>query len=74
MQNEMTTGPDLRLRRTAMHVTASALAARINVSLSWVSRRESLAVVKEAEAQRYLAGLATFGAVPTVTVEAGKVA
>ena len=68
MHSEMTTGPDLRLRRTAMHITASALAERLNVSLSWVSRRESLAVVKEADAKRYLSGLATFGTVPTVEV------
>lgn len=52
-----------------MHVTASALAERIAVSVSWVSRRESLAVVKDKDADKYLGGLATFGTVPTVTVK-----
>lgn len=70
MQSVMTTGPDLRLRRTAMAVTATALAARIGVSVSWVSRRESLANVNEKDAAKYLTGLATFGPVPTVEVRA----
>ncbi len=69
MQSEVTTGPDLRLRRTAMNVTQTDLAARIERSVSWVTRRESLAVVKSADADRYLTGLRTFGPVPTVTVE-----
>lgn len=69
MHNEMTTGPDLRLRRTAMHVSQTELALRIGVSVSWVTRRESLAVVKDKDASRYLTGLATFGNVPTVTVK-----
>lgn len=69
MQIGMTPGPDLRLRRTAMGITQTALAKRLNVSLSWVSRRESLANVNEKDAARYLGGLATFGTVPIVKVE-----
>jgi transcriptional regulator with XRE-family HTH domain len=69
MQSDMTTGPDLRLRRTAMGVTQTDLASRIGTSVSWVTRRESLANVKPKDAEKYLTGLRTFGAVPTVTVE-----
>jgi transcriptional regulator with XRE-family HTH domain len=64
----MSTGTDLRLKRTAMNVTVSDLADRIGVPASSVSRWEtSLRVPVKAEA-RYLTALATFGTIPTVTV------
>lgn len=69
MQSDMTTGPDLQLRRVAMGVTQIALAERMGVSPNWITRRESKARVKAEDAQKYLAGLATFGTVPTVEVK-----
>lgn len=70
MQSDMTTGPDLQLRRVAMGVTQAALAARCGVTSNWISRRESKARVKAEDAEKYLTGLGTFGTVPTVEVRA----
>lgn len=69
MQVNMQTGPDLQLRRVAMGVTQAALAERIGVNPNWITRREARARVKAEDAERYLAGLATFGTVPTVEVK-----
>lgn len=69
MQRDMTTGPDLQLRRVAMGVTQAALAERIGVNPNWVTRRESKARVKAEDAEKYLTGLATFGTVPEITVK-----
>lgn len=68
----MSTGTDLRLKRTAMNVQLGDLAARIGVPASSVSRWEtSVRVPSKAEA-RYLEGLATFGTIPTVVVTTGQ--
>lgn len=74
MQSQMTTGPDLQLRRVAMGVTQAALAERMGVNANWVTRRESKARVKAEDAEKYLTGLATFGTVPTVTVQTPEAA
>ena len=70
MQSDMTTGPDLQLRRVAMGITQAALAERIGVNPNWITRRESKARVKAEDAEKYLTGLATFGTVPVVEVRA----
>lgn len=64
----MASGKDLRLRRIAMDVTASALADRIGVSSAAVSRWENSLRVTAAAEERYLRALATFGTIPTVDV------
>lgn len=64
----MTTGKELQLKRIALDVTATALAARIGVPPSAVSRWETSRRVTEKAANRYLEGLATFGTIPTVEV------
>lgn len=60
-----------------MGVTQSALAEKVNdpkthklgVPSNWITRREGKARVRPEDEAAYLAGLATFGTVPTVTVE-----
>lgn len=69
MQSEMVSGPELQLRRVAMGLTQTALQERIGARPGWVYRQETKARVKPADAERYLAGLATFGTVPTVEVK-----
>lgn len=64
----MTTGKSLQLRRIAMDVPQGALAERIGVPVSNVSRWENARIVKPKAADRYLAGLATFGTIPTIDV------
>lgn len=62
-------GNELKLTRLAMEVQAAELAARMGKSRSSVSHIESRGRVKEATAKAYLEALATFGTVPTVTIE-----
>ena len=69
MNDMQTTGPDLQLRRVAMGITQVRLAEAMGVTTNWITRRESKARVKAEDAEKYLAGLATFGTVPTVKVE-----
>jgi transcriptional regulator with XRE-family HTH domain len=64
----MTTGKQLQLRRIALDVTASDLAAVIGVPPSSVSRWENARRVTDKAAARYLEALATFGTIPTVDV------
>ncbi|MES2210946.1 MAG: helix-turn-helix transcriptional regulator [Chloroflexota bacterium] len=64
----MNTGKDLTLKRIAMDVPAGALAERIGVSGSTLSRWENSRRVTTKAADRYLAALATFGTIPTVDV------
>lgn len=64
----MTTGKNLKLKRIAMDVSQTALAEQIGVPTSSVNRWESSRVVKDKAAERYLAGLATFGTIPTIEV------
>lgn len=61
-------GKELELRRRAMDVTAGALAERIDVPASTISRWESSRRVTDKAAKRYLEGLATFGTIPTITL------
>jgi DNA-binding transcriptional regulator YiaG len=65
----MQTGRDLKLRRVAMDVSQSALAEKIGVPVSSVSRWEGARYVTTKAAERYLAALATFGTIPTVDVD-----
>lgn len=63
-------GTDLRLRRIAMGVdTIELMKAAGYKSPSSISHIETRQRVRKATADRYLEALATFGAVPTVTVE-----
>lgn len=63
----MQTGKDLKLRRVAMDVPANALADRLGVAASQISRWENSRVVTDEASTKYLEGLATFGTIPTVT-------
>jgi transcriptional regulator with XRE-family HTH domain len=62
-------GTELKLTRLAMEVQAVELAERMGKSRSSLSHIESRGRVKEATAKAYLEALATFGTVPTVTIE-----
>lgn len=64
----MSTGTDLRLKRTAMNVSLSDLADAIGAQKSAVSRWETAIRVPAKAEVRYLKGLATFGTIPTVVV------
>lgn len=66
----MNSGKELTLKRIAMDVTASALAERIGVDKSTLSRWENARRVPPKATDRYLAGLATFGTIPTIDVSA----
>lgn len=68
LRHLMTTGTDLRLRRTAMNVNLGELASRVGVPASSVSRWETALRVPTKAEKRYLEALATFGTIPTVTV------
>ena len=65
------TGKELQLRRVAMDVKLTDLAARIGVPHSSVSRWEHARNVTDRAAGRYLAALATFAtnATPEEAVE-----
>lgn len=69
----MTSGTDLRLKRIAMNVALGALAEKIGVSDGSVSRWETSVRVPPKTKDRYLAALATFGTIPTVTVTTNPV-
>jgi uncharacterized protein YjbK len=67
--NDMT-GTDLRLTRIAMGVeTADLQKAMGYKSPASISHIETRGKVRQDTAKRYLEALATFGTVPTVTVE-----
>lgn len=68
----MTTGKELELKRRALDVSQGALADAIGVPQSSVSRWERARVVTDKAAARYLRGLATFGTIPTVAIEAPR--
>lgn len=68
--HEMTSGPELQLRRIAMGVDQGAVDRAAKRYQGWASRIEGKAKVKPTLADEYLAALATFGAIPTVRVEA----
>lgn len=65
----MTKGKHLKLLRVAMDVSQSALADRIGVPVSSVSRWEGARNVTEKAADRYRVALATFGTIPTIDVD-----
>lgn len=65
----MTTGKELQMKRIALDVSANDLAAQIGVVPSNVSRWENARRVSDKAAVRYLTALATFGTIPTVTVD-----
>lgn len=71
LRHLMSTGTDLRLKRTAMNVALGDLAARLGVPASSVSRWETALRVPAKAEVRYLEALATFGTIPTVTVTTG---
>lgn len=62
-------GNELKITRLAMGVLAVELAEKLGKSRSALSHIESRGRVKEATAKAYLEALATFGTVPTVTIE-----
>lgn len=67
--NDMS-GKDLELRRRAMDVTASDLAAAAGYkSTSSITQIEQRAKVPAKIATRYIVALATFGAIPNITFE-----
>jgi DNA-binding transcriptional regulator YiaG len=55
-----------------MNVSVGDLATRIDVPASSVSRWETALRVPAKAEKRYLAALATFGTIPTVTVTTGQ--
>ena len=64
------TGTELRLTRIAMGVETSALQRAMGYkSPGSISHIETRGKVREGTAKRYLEALATFGTVPTVTIE-----
>ena len=67
-------GNELKLTRLAMAVQAQELAERMGKSRSSLSHIESRGRVQQKTADAYLAALATFGTVPTVTIVTEKVA
>lgn len=64
-----TTGKELELKRTAMDVQPKELAQVMGVGVSRISYLENSRRVTPAAEAKYLAALATFGTIPTVTVE-----
>lgn len=64
----MTTGKELQLKRIAMDVQAGALAERVGVTNSTISRWENSRRVATKAETRYLTGLATFGTIPTIDI------
>lgn len=63
-QARPTSGIDLKVERIRLgYVTATALAERMDVSKSWVTRIEQKAIVSPDEAAKYRSGLATFATV-----------
>lgn len=62
-------GRDLKLRRMAADVSAKALAEAMGTTPSQVSRWENSRRLTERARVRYLEALATFGTIPTVTVD-----
>lgn len=65
----MKTGKELQLTRIAMDVRQDALAERMGVQASTLSRWENARTVRDDQARAYLKGLATFGTIPTVDVK-----
>lgn len=64
-----TTGKELQLKRIAMDVDTKDVARAMGVLVSRISHIEGSRKVTDKAAARYLAALATFGTVPTVSVE-----
>lgn len=63
-----TTGKELELKRTAMDVAPKDLAVAMRVQVSRISHIENSRRITPAAEAKYLAALATFGTIPTVTV------